>query len=54
MEFKWVLTEDWYGIIDRFKIINLVKKDYGYVCIFINSKDGIERAVIKDEQDLFQ
>lgn len=53
MEFNWVLTDDWYGVIDRFKIVNLVKKDYGYVCIFINSNNDIERAVV-NEQDLFQ
>jgi len=54
LEFKYVVTNDWYGVFDKYKIKKLKKRDsHTYKVIFRNSRKDLDIKVVSD-QDLYQ
>ena len=52
MKYTTVFTKDWYGRLDEYEVLILKKSKNGmYSCTFINSKGGIEKVLVA-EQDL--
>ncbi len=54
LNFKYVITEDWYGIVSEYEVKSVKHKGCDtYSIVFKNSRKDLERKVVTN-QDLFQ